>query len=388
MKRIRQVALLIDTSTDYSSLLIEGVARFTKTHEPWDLLVQPRGEHERSLMPRHWTPCGVIARVTHLALANDLKKRNIPVVNVSLSQIRGQPFPQVTVDEAVLGRMAANHFRERGLRHFGYLGMWRQQNYLDHCGPAFADELRRHNADCVIHLPRVRTAAPHSLLTHADLRNWLKKLPKPIGIFAVDAEDAHNLADACRAVNLHVPNQIAILVGEDDRLLCEISHPPLSAIDLGSERIGYEAAALLSRLMLRRKPPADPILLAPERIHTRQSTDTLAMQDGELAEAVRFIRQHAFEPFTVADLLARIPVSRRSLELRFQRVLGISPAAEIRRVRLERAKELLTTTNLSIPEVAAASGFEHVEVMNRLFRKLVDLTPTQYRRIGGRRLSE
>lgn len=372
--------MLIDTSTDYGRMLIEGVARFTRTNEHWELLVQPRGEHERSLMPRHWSPDGVIARVTHAALANDLKKRKIPVVNVSLSRISGHPIPQLTVDEIILGRWAATHFRERGLCHFGYLGIWRQKNYLDRCGPAYADELRRSDPECMVHLPRTRASAAHSLLTHTDLRHWLMKVPKPIGIFVVDAEDAHNLTDACRAVNLHVPNQVAILVGEDDRLLCEISHPPLSAIDLGSDRIGYEAATLLAQLMSRRKPPAEPIFLPPQRIITRQSTEILAMPDQELAAAVRFIRQHACEPITVADLLARFPVSRRSLEMKFQRELGISPAAEIRRIRLERARELLAVTNLSIPEVAAASGFEHVEVMNRLFRKLLDITPTQYRR--------
>ena len=154
----------------------------------------------------------------------------------------------------------------------------------------------------MVHLPRTRASAAHSLLTHTDLRHWLMKVPKPIGIFVVDAEDAHNLTDACRAVNLHVPNQVAILVGEDDRLLCEISHPPLSAIDLGSDRIGYEAATLLAELMSRRKPPAEPIFLPPQRIITRQSTEILAMPDQELAAAVRFIRQHACEPITVADL--------------------------------------------------------------------------------------
>jgi len=383
MKQIRQVALLIDTSTDYSSHLIEGVARYARTHRPWDLLVQPRGEHERTLMPRYWKPDGVIVRMTHRAMAKDLLKRKIPLVNVSLSQVKGYEFPQVTIDELMLGRLAAKHFQERGLRQFGYLAIWRQQNYVDHCGPAYAEELQRLVPECTVHIPRARETAPHSMLTAVDLRNWLKRLPKPIGIFAVDAEDAHNLADACRALNIHVPNQVAILVGEDDRLLCEISHPPLSAIDLGSERIGYEAAAVLDQLMSRRKRPLTPKLFPPQRIITRLSTDMLAMNDQELADALRMIRQHVFEPLTVSDILKQIPISRRTLELRFQRVLGISPAAEIRQVRIERAKVLLTTTNLSIPEVAAASGFNHVEVMNRLFQRMLNLTPTQYRRAGA-----
>lgn len=380
MQRIPQVALLIDTSTGYSSHIIKGVAHYTRTHRPWDLLIQPRGEHERSLMPKYWNPDGVITRLTHRALASDLCRRKVPVINVSLSRVSGYEIPQVTVDEKELGRWAALHFLERGLREFGYIGIWRQQNYKDCCAPAFLDELNRDSRGCEIHSPRKHTSSPHSALTSTDLQRWLKEVPTPIGIFVVDAEDAHNLADACRAVRLHVPDQVAILVGEDDHLLCEVAHPSLSAIDLGSDRIGYEAAAVLDRLMSRRKPPLVPKLFPPLRIITRHSTDMLALQDRELASAVQFIRNHAFEPLGVADILNQLPMSRRSLELRFRQVLGTSPAAEIRRVRIERAKDLLVTTNLSIPEIALAAGFQHVEVMNRLFRSVVGTTPTTYRR--------
>jgi len=376
--------MLLDTSTDYSSHIIEGVAQYAKTHRPWNLLIQPRGEYERTLMPKYWSPDGVITRMMHRSLARDLQKRRIPVVNVSLSQVPKYEFPQVTVDEEVLGRWAAAHFLERGLRNFGYFSIWRQQNYIDTCGPTYASELAQHFPNCEIHVPRTKKMAPHSVLTSIDLQRWLKRLPKPIGIFVVDAEDAHNLADACRGAHVHVPDQVAILVGEDDHLLCGISHPPLSAIDLGSERIGYEAAAVLDQMLSRRKAPSTPRFLPPQRIITRHSTDTLAMNDRELAEAIRHIRQHAFKPLRVNDILVALPVSRRSLELRFRQVLNISPAAEIRRVRIERAKELLVTTNLSIPEVATASGFEHVEVMNRLFRRVLNVTPTQYRRTDGR----
>jgi LacI family transcriptional regulator len=377
--KIRQVALLIDTSTDYSVHVIEGVAQYAQQHRPWNLLLQPRGERERSLMPRYWRPDGVIARVTHHALAADLRKRKVPVVNVSLSTVPGFRISQVTVDERLIGAWAATHLWERGFRHFGYCGLWHQPNYIDRCGPSFARQLARLGVRSRIHVPREGEAAAHSLLTPSDLQRWLKQLPKPIGIFVTDAEDAHNLADACRAGNHHVPDEVAILVGEDDRLLCEISHPPLSAIDLGSKRIGYEAASLLDRMMSRRKPPRAPRFLSPLRVITRHSTDTMAVADRELADAVRFIREHATRPIGVPDILRQLPLSRRSLELRFRQHLGRSPAAEIRRVRFERAKELLASTDLSVPQVAAAAGFARVEVMNRLFQRSVNRTPTKFR---------
>src|SRR5262245_29983035 len=118
-----RIAILVDTSTGYSSQLIRGVARYVREREqPWQLLVQPRGENERSLMPRHWQADGVIARITHRALARDLERRRIPVVNVSLSTVSGFDCPQVTIDERVVGRWAAEHLLEQGFRNFAYFG--------------------------------------------------------------------------------------------------------------------------------------------------------------------------------------------------------------------------------------------------------------------------
>ena len=379
MPRIPQVALLIDTSTDYSTRVIQGVDQYMRSHRPWQLLVQPRGERERALMPKHWQPVGVIARVTHRALAVNLHERQIPVVNVSLSEVPGLPFPKVTIDELLVGAWAATHLWQRGFRHFGYCGLWRQPNYVDSCGPAFAAQLTEYSPTSRVWMPRKPGAAAHSTLTIPLLQSWLKRLPKPVGILAVDAEDAHNLVEACHAGGHHVPDDIAIIVGEDDRLLCEISHPPLASIDLNSERIGYEAAALLDRLLNGRQPPEQPIYLPPLRVIPRQSTDTLAMEDRDLALAVRYIREHAGEPLGVLDVLKQVPLARRTLEQRFLQVLGLTPAAEIRRVRIERAKDLLISTDWPIPKIASSSGFASTEVMNRLFRRELDVTPTQFR---------
>ncbi|MEX0585736.1 MAG: substrate-binding domain-containing protein, partial [Pirellulales bacterium] len=333
--------------------MIEGVARYAREHEPWQLLLQPRGERERSLMPRHWRPDGVIARITHHALAADLRKRRVPVVNVSLSTVPGFRIPQLTIDERILGAWAAAHLRERGYRHFGYFGLWKQANYVDRCGPAFVKKLAEFDAACTVHFPRQAGAARHTALTTAHLQRWLQRLPKPIGIFIADAEDAHELADACRAGGLHVPEDVAILVGEDDRLLCEISHPPLSAIDLGSERIGYQAAAMLHRWMSLRSAGKKARFVPPLRIITRHSTNVLAIEDRALANAIRYVRNHAVQPVTVTDMLRELPFSRRVLEMQFRQVLGVTPATEIRRIRLEHAKELLATTDMSMPEIAA-----------------------------------
>lgn len=375
-----RIAILVDTSTGYSTQLIRGVARFVREQRPWQLLVQPRGENERSLMPRHWQADGVIARVTHRALARDLRRRRIPVVNVSLSIVSGYDFPQVTIDEQLVGRWAALHLLEQGFRNFGYCGLWAQANYVDACGPAFADCVAERGFRCRFFRPWRPGATNHQPPTAAGLQRWLRGLPKPVGILATDANDAHLLREHCRACALCVPDEVAIVSGEDDELLCAISHPALTCVDLGSERVGYNAAELLNSLLDGRRNPARTSLIPPLRIIARQSTDTLAITDVALAEAVRFIRAHADRPIQVSDVLRDLQLSRRALEQRFRSILGRSPAAEIRRVHLERAKELLMTTDLPTSQVARASGFNYTEVMNQVFRRELKQTPTKCRR--------
>ncbi len=370
---------MVDTSTNFGTQIIEGVARFVREHRSWQLLVQPRGEQERSLMPKSWQVDGVIARVTHRALAQDLQKRRVPVVNVSMSVVSGTSFPQVTIDALKIGRWSAQYLKELGLRNFGYCGVWNLPNYVDRCGPVFIQELRADGFECHVIRPRRRGGSSTAALTVSQFKRWLRTLPKPIGILAADVEDAHNLREACRDAGLQIPDEIAILCGEDDRLLSTISYPPLSCIDLATDRVGYKAAAVLQQLLAGRRPPSRPVYVPPLRVVPRHSTDMLAMEDSDVATAVRFIRERASSPISVPDILEATAMSRRVLEQRFQRILGRSPAEEIRRVRLDRAKELLLLNDWKIPQVASAAGFSCVEVMNQTFRRELNLTPTQFR---------
>jgi LacI family transcriptional regulator len=146
-----------------------------------------------------------------------------------------------------------------------------------------------------------------------------------------------------------------------------------------TERIGYEAAALLDRMMTGAKTPRQPIFIEPVGIVTRRSTDVLAIEDRHIVTAVRFIREHASEGIDVRDVLRAVPLSRSTLERRFARALGRSPKDEILRVRLNRAKQLLAETDFSLAMVAEKVGFEHTEYLSVIFKKKAGLTPGQFR---------
>lgn len=220
----------------------------------------------------------------------------------------------------------------------------------------------------------------HMLAVQEGLQRWVQSLPKPVGIFACHDVWGLQVVEACRLAELRVPEDVAIIGVDNDDLLCELARPSLSSVAVPAERIGYEAAALLERLLRRAKPPRQPILIPSSGIVARQSSDVLALRDSDVAAAVRFIRDHAHQPLCVADVLREVPVGRRSLERRFRAALNRGLWEEIRRVHMDRAKQLLATTVQPVAEVADKAGFSDVQQLSRVFRQETGLTPSAYRR--------
>jgi LacI family transcriptional regulator len=186
---------------------------------------------------------------------------------------------------------------------------------------------------------------------------------------------------ACRDVGAVVPDQVAVIGVDNDEFLCGLSSPPLTSIELGCEEIGYEAAAVLERLMRGEKVPRRLAPVKPRRVVCRQSTDILAVDDEESARAIHYIRTHACARIRVRDVCNHVGASRARLEPTLRRILGRTIHKEIQRVRIERAKELLRSSGMTIKLIARASGFRTVQYMTRLFRSVTGTTPARFR--GG-----
>ena len=187
------------------------------------------------------------------------------------------------------------------------------------------------------------------------------------------------MLDACRSAGLAVPSDVAVIGVDNDALLCDLASPPLTSVIPNAHRAGYEAAALLEKLMAGRKVPATAHLIPPLGVAARQSTDVLAVDDRDVARAVQFIREHACEGINVSDLLRTVPLSRRVLEQRFQKLLGRTPREEILHVRLARVRQLLGETDLPLYLIAERTGFEHVEYLSVVFKRETGQTPSEYR---------
>ena len=383
--RCPQIALLVDTATDWGRRMIRGISRYAKQQEGWDIWLEQRCQHAPGRLPPGWQGDGVIARVADRAMARHLVGAPGIVVNVSSARIPGVDFPTVTADLRAAARLAVGHLLDQGFRNFGYFAPM-GFSYVDDHYKSFVETLAAAGHDCSLF------AAHHMPASHAawrkrqkDFEHWLQELPKPVAVVTWTGDRGREMLYACRALGLLVPEQVAVLSGDEDSLLCETCNPPLSGVALTSERIGFEAATLLDRLLHGEPAPTEPILIEPTRVVVRQSTDTLAIDDPDLARAVAYIRQHAATPIQVSDILRAVPVSRSWLERRFQQTLGRSPAEEIRRVHLERAKQFLADTDMSVPEVAVASGFGSREYLAYTFKQATGSTPREFRtRVRGR----
>jgi LacI family transcriptional regulator len=374
------VALLIETSTTWGSEIVQGIAEYAHDHTDWLIHFEPRGKYERLRIPENWDGDGVIARVTHKALADQILKAGIPAVNVSWYNFGEGHVPRCTSDERRAGEMIARHFIERGFRNYAYVGPIRRPKYVDLFGKAFEDALKDSGFTCKHYVEESSSTESDAWVKElAHLSKWVWGLPKPVAVLAFSDVRGRQVAEACRLAGVQVPQDVALLGGEHDVLSCEVSKPKLSSLDQSPRVVGREAAALLSRMLAGEPPPKDPILIPPARIITRQSTDTLAVDDPLLLDAIGFIMSNANRSITVKDVLRHISVSRRVLEQRFQSVLGRSPGAEIRRVRIERVKQLLAETKLPLARIAQQCGFHHAEVMTRVFRRFEGLTPSAYR---------
>lgn len=209
---------------------------------------------------------------------------------------------------------------------------------------------------------------------------WLKSLPKPIAILTCHDDRGQQVIDACLRAGLTVPDEVAILGVDNDPFLCNLSTPQLSSIDVNPERIGYEAAALLDRLMKGGRVPRRPLLFEPKGVVIRQSTDVTSVSDPHVAHATRLIRDHAGDPVSIEQLLARVPVSRSTLFRHFREHLGRSPKKELGRVRLERAKALLSNSSLPVDEIARKTFQTGTKHFVAAFRRIIGCTPHNYRK--------
>jgi LacI family transcriptional regulator len=381
MKPTKAVALLIETSNSYARSLLQGIASYMHENELWSIYMTEveRGAPAPSWL-ENWHGDGVIARIENNSVATAIAKLNIPTVDVSVARPLPE-VPYVEIDEEAVGRMAFTHLRERGFEQFAVCGVprfrWSQLRQA-----AFVQQVTQAGFPCHCYEPSVESQQHVESIEQEreQLAQWLLSLPHSIGLLAVYDLKAQQILDVCRSFDIRVPEQIAVLGVDNDDVLCDLCTPPLSSIVPAGKRIGREAARILDRLMRGEAPENMCTLVEPIGTVTRQSTDILAIEDKDIAAAVRFIRDHYCDGINVNDVVQAVSVARRSLESRFHECVGRTLHQEITRRRIDRVCSLLKETDLTLAQIAKKSGYQNEEYMSVAFRRAMNVPPGRYRK--------
>jgi len=354
---------------------MRGAMQYINAQRRWEIFSALRGTFDTP--PIDWPKCdGAIIAGAHGDLVKKIRKLSRYPISCSSAAPISDPAI-VCLDDELVGAMAAEHLMECRLQFFGYYG-W----YIGKRFTGFTGALARRGYSCISCPVNFPGFHHHKQEYWPTLIAWLRELPKPIGIMTTDDSAAHDLAGACRSANLAVPEHIAIIGVNNDDLLCESAATPLSSVDGDFTRIGYAAALMLDRLIQGEELSDEErhIQFAPVRVVKRQSTDVLAVDDPDVADALRYIREHACDPCSVDDVLRHVATGRRRLERQFSRKLGYTPGMEIVRVQIETAKQLLIQPRLKLPEISHRCGFADAATFSRAFTRVTKTSPGAYRR--------
>jgi LacI family transcriptional regulator len=365
----REIALHIDFNSYYYRSIVRGVARFASVGG-WRFYTS-RGIPEISLAElKNWNGAGVIGRLSPELIA-DLADRGIPAVNVKADYL-DLPVASVLMDNMRIGRDAAGFLIEKGFRRFvatawsikGSSGKQKLRGFMDTLGQYGYEVMVLETQQQI-----------------QDVGKYLKiEKGEAVGVFAAEDFLGRMVLDACVDCGLRVPEDVAVIGVDNSPFICEMLTPTMTSMELGAERVGYQAAALLDKIIQGSEVPHEPVFVAPERIVERQSTDILEIQDELVARALRFIRDHASKPITVGEVTEALFCNRRVLEKKFKAEVGRTLHEEIRRSRIQRACKLLRESDMLVEVLAEACGYSSRERFNAAFRKEIGKTPSAYRK--------
>jgi len=378
--RRKRVLLLLGW---YAPRTEEGIVRFAR-EAGWSLDLQTI---RTGSFPEHEGLDGILSILGGWGTRPDFtdfvrQSVGVPVVDMHADEAATLPAGRVLADNLAVGRLAAEHFLERGFKHALFccknLSDWsvaeRELGFRSHLeengviSSAFAydnnDNTREFKAgDCVIQLTRHLATAQY-----------------PLAVFAANDDFALLVLDACLQAGLKIPEEVALLGCDNDPLVVEFANIPLSSVDPNFITRSYQAAQLLDRLMAGETIPAEPIRIKPTGVFVRRSTDILAVDDPHVAAALNVIRRRfaevALGPLDVADACG---VNLRTLNRSILKHLGRSVAEDIRQVRLRHARNLLSTTELNISEIAEQSGFSNLLHLRRSLKRDSGISPRRWR---------
>lgn len=360
----------------YDHQLHRGVARYAR-EAGWIL---DASMAHYGVIPDHWQGDGILTLLLphRQDIVRYLKRQAVPVVSLT-ADLEHLPIPRVHLDNIRIGQLGAEHLLDRG---FEKLAFYKCSHIRDVQGreEGFRTAVQAAGRDYLL-------LDWHAAARRQPRRNWfewlksqLRELPLPVGLMAQSDNRAAHVLSACEALGIAIPEQLAVIGVDNDQYACEFAAVPISSVDSDREALAYEGASLLGRLMAGSRAPRQPIVVKPQGVAVRKSTDILAIEHRAVARALSFIWEHCLERIGVEDVVQMSFMSRCGLYRAFEKHVGRSIGEEIARKRVEHAQKRLSDSDDKLHRIASQCGFSGGEHFSRAFSRLVGMPPSAYRR--------
>ncbi len=386
-----RLLFMTDFTEQFAYRLLRGILRYSReTGEKWEVCrMPPSFKRETSLkhvvrFAEDWRADVVIGQFDPGDNLEMFRKKGMVVMAQDYISLFPN-VPNITADYRTTGAMAAERFVSRGFREFAFFGnngmCWsdgRRAGFRDYLVDAgFSDNIHIYDRERVSNLWYYQQDL---------LREWLESLPKPIGIFACDDNQAMLLEESCKALGIRIPYDASIIGVDNDEILCNMANPPITSIDVDIERGGYEAAAMATQMLKDPSFQGEDIVLQPLHVVTRESSNLITTKDIQVHQALTFIHSNLDHKISVSDVLNQVAMSRRLLEQRFLKVTGKTIYQYISEQRIDRFARLLLDTQDSIGNLAARMDEPDPKSMSRRFKELKGCTPFEYRKKNLRKM--
>lgn len=384
-----RVLMMTDFTESYGNKLLQGIIRYSHEHSPWVVGKIPLSFRDGNQLKTaadiasHWKADAIIGQFRSFEDIRPFQERGI----IPVAQDYLQTFPgiiNITGDYLEAGRMAARYFIDKGIKHFAFYGLngivWsdgRRNGFM---------EAAARNADVLLRKSDIREIRnlKTSWWYNADkLIHWLRSLPKPVGIYCCDDNKAYNIIEACsqaQQAGLRIPEDILLLGTDNDETVCQLCMPQLSSVALDVENAGYQVATLIEYLLgfppQERSRHYSDIIVRPTHIVTRHSTDALVNDNPYISRILRYIDDNVVKPLRVNELVALVPMSRRTLEETFSKSMGSSIYRYIIQTRISRFQTLMQN-GLAPSQAAIEMGMDY-KVLSREFKRIKGLSPKEY----------
>ena len=379
-----KIILLSDFSEEYNKNLLRGITRYSKDHGPWTFCKMPTYYRETIGIDgilkwaKEWEADGIIGQFYNDEEVEKFTKAKIPVIAQDFKE-RFTDIPNITGAYKETGRLGADYFLKKGFRNFAFYGfgniVWSRER-----AEGFEERIQEAGFDVHYYEHKDSRAIDLWYYKPSALSVWLKSLPKPIALMTCDDNQGHHITEAAKHAGIRIPDEVAVLGVDNDEMVCDLSDPPLSSIELDSEKSGYEAARLMEQMIEEKTCCGPDIVVKATQVVTRHSTDIFASKDKYIVSALKYIHGNLDKNLKVDQVLKEVPLSRRSLEKRFIMTTGYPVYEYIYNQRIEKFTQKLLETDMTIFEIALDLGLSDSKNIARQFKQIKGVTPMEYRK--------